>query len=378
MSSIKDLLRKNLSNIPGWRTNRKIVVIESDDWGSVRIRDKKAYDALKLKGLNVDHKRYDQVDTLESNEDLEMLYEIISSVKDQNGNSAKFTALCLLGNPDFDKIKSGNFNEYHFQPLDETLKEYINSNQIISLWKEGVEANFFEPQLHGREHLNVRRYMDILKNHEGKEGLRFALDYHSVGPSGYKGIKYPNYLGALQPITKEEIFELKRYITEAGGLFESYLGYKPKVFVAPNAEEPQELEYSLKQTGVKYITRSKRRVYPKGDGKFGKQWNFVGKINDQGQIILNRNAFFEPCQFDEGKSINTCLQEIEIAFKWHKPAVISSHRVNYVGSIDPHNRDTGLNSLKKLLKTILKRWPDVEFMTSAELGKVIEESKNKP
>lgn len=28
---------KNFSNLPGWRTNRKIVVIESDDWGSIRM-----------------------------------------------------------------------------------------------------------------------------------------------------------------------------------------------------------------------------------------------------------------------------------------------------------------------------------------------------
>jgi hypothetical protein len=28
---------RNLANLPGWCTNRKIVVIESDDWGSIRM-----------------------------------------------------------------------------------------------------------------------------------------------------------------------------------------------------------------------------------------------------------------------------------------------------------------------------------------------------
>ena len=216
MSSFKHLIRKNLSNILGWRTNRKIIVIESDDWGSVRIRDRNAYQALKKKGLNVDHKRYDQVDSLESNEDLERLFEVLNSVKDKNGQSAKFTPMCLLGNPAFDKIKVSDYEEYHFQPLEETLKEYPGSNRLIELWREGAQSKLFEPQLHGREHLNVRRYMDILKNHEGKEGLRFALDYHSVGPSGFKGISYPNYLGALHPIAKNEIEELKEHLLESG------------------------------------------------------------------------------------------------------------------------------------------------------------------
>lgn len=375
MSTIKDLIRKNLSNIPGWRTNRKIVVIESDDWGSVRIRDKKAYEALKQKGLNVDNKRYDQVDTLESNEDLELLFEVLNSVKDKHGQPAKFTPMCLLGNPDFEKINDSDYKHYYFQPLAETLKEYPESNRVLDLWKEGVQVNVFEPQLHGREHLNVRRYLDILQHHEGKEGLRFALDHHSVGPSAYKGISYSNYLGALHPMEKNEIEELHSHLIEAGELFESYLGYKPRVFVAPNAEEPQELEVTLKKIGVRYLTRAKRRVYPKGDGEFGKEWGFIGKFNKHYQLILNRNAFFEPCQLDERKTLESCLEEIAIAFRWGKPAVISSHRVNYVGSIDPSNREKGLKQLKKLLKSVLKKWPDVEFMTSAELGGLIRSEK---
>ena len=71
------------------------------------------------------------------------------------------------------------------------------------------------------------------------------------------------------------------------------------------------------------------------------------------------------------------MEEIEIAFQWGKPAVVSSHRVNYVGSIDPSNRDNGLNELKKLLNKVLQKWPDVEFMTSAELGDLIRSEKKK-
>ena len=33
----------NLLSIPGWRTNRHIVVIESDDWGSIRMPSKEVY-----------------------------------------------------------------------------------------------------------------------------------------------------------------------------------------------------------------------------------------------------------------------------------------------------------------------------------------------
>jgi len=372
---ILNFFRRSISNIPGWRTSRKIFVIESDDWGSVRIKDKAAYTALKNKGLNVDRIHYDSVESLESNEDLEMLFELLESFKDKYGKQPVFTPMCIMGNPDFQQIKASEYQQYFFQPLHETLQEFPNSNRVLELWKKGFEQNIFVPEIHGREHINVRRYMNILQAHEGKEGLRYALNYHSVGPSAYNGIKYPNYLGALHPAGKNEIQELHQYVTEAGKLFKEYMGYQPRVFIAPNAEEPKELESTLSEIGVNYLTRSKKRIYPLGDGQFVKEWNFIGQKTSFDQIILNRNAFFEPVCIGEHEHISdwvdSCLKEIEIAFRWHKPAVISTHRVNYVGSINLENREKGLKELKRLLTQVLKKWPDVEFMSSYELGEVI-------
>lgn len=370
-----DFFRKNISNIPGWRTNRKILVIESDDWGSVRIKDKTAYEALKKKGLNVDSIHYNSVESLESNEDLEMLFELLLSFKDSKGNHPIFTAMCIMGNPDFEKIKTANYQSYFFQPLAKTIQEFPNSDRILDIWKQGYQNNIFVPEIHGREHINVRRYMNALRHHEGKEGLRYAVECHSIGPAAFKNFKYPNYLGALHPETKEEIPELHQYLLHAGVLFETYMGYKPRVFIAPNAEEPKELEVSLKTIGVEYLTRSKKRIYPLGDGKFKKEWNFIGKKNDQGMIIINRNAFFEPVTWGEHQHISdwvgSCLKEIELAFLWKKPAVISSHRANYVGSIRPENREKGLLQLKTLLKAIITKWPEIEFLSSFELGELI-------
>jgi hypothetical protein len=65
------------------------------------------------------------------------------------------------------------------------------------------------------------------------------------------------------------------------------------------------------------------------------------------------------------------MKQIETAFFWNKPAIISSHRVNFCGHIDPKNREIGLSALKELLQKIVKKWPDVEFMSSVELGVLI-------
>ena len=50
-----------------------------------------------------------------------------------------------------------------------------------------------------------------------------------------------------------------------------------------------------------------------------------------------------------------------------RPAVISTHRINYVGYIDPKNKENGLRQLGKLLERILNKWPDVRFVTTDQL-----------
>jgi hypothetical protein len=379
MNSLKRKIQKTISNIPGWRTSRKIVVIEADDWGSVRLFNKEAFEKMRDFGLHVEAFHYDSVESLESNDDLHTLFDFLTGFKDKNGKHPVITAMCNTGNPDFEKIVESDFTSYFFQPLHETIKEYPKHDKLIELWKQGFNEGLFVPEIHGREHVNVRRYMDILQNHEGKEGLRYAAKHKSMGVYAYKNFIYPNYLGALHPDSKEEIAELHSYLKHSGELFKTYMGYNPSVFIAPNAEEPKELEKTLDSIGVKYLTRSKKRVYPVGDGAFVKEWNFIGKKNEFGQIVINRNCFFEPVCWGESQHITDwvdyCLKDVESAFSWKKPAVICSHRVNYVGFIDPKNRDKGLQALHKLLSAILKKWPDVEFMSSAQLGDTIRSKK---
>ena len=65
------------------------------------------------------------------------------------------------------------------------------------------------------------------------------------------------------------------------------------------------------------------------------------------------------------------MKEISTAFFWKKPAIISSHRVNYIGSINPKNRDKNLSLLQDLLGKNSQSWPEVEFMSTDELGDTI-------
>lgn len=54
-------------------------------------------------------------------------------------------------------------------------------------------------------------------------------------------------------------------------------------------------------------------------------------------------------------------------FKNKHIAVISSHRINYVGGIDINNRIKNLKLLDEFLSALLMKYPDVEFMSSDQL-----------
>jgi ribosomal protein L21E len=149
---------RNLSYIPGWRTKRHLVILESDDWGSIRMPSKEVFDNLINNGIDLlsdDGFIYNKYDSLATSDDLSSLFEILSSVKDCEGRSVVITPVSVVANPDFIKIRQSDFTDYIYEPITETLKKYNGCENSFILWKEGIEKRLFVPQFHGREHLNV-------------------------------------------------------------------------------------------------------------------------------------------------------------------------------------------------------------------------------
>lgn len=375
---IKSALRVNVSNIPGWRTKRHVVVIESDDWGSIRMSSKEAFDRMLKAGMPVDRSHYNLYDSLECNDDLEQMYETLSKFKDSTGRYPVITGVNVVANPDFEKIKTNNFSEYIYEPYTETCKRYSNHDRVYDLWKEGIEKRLMVPIFHGREHLNAQFWMRALRD-KNKSTL-VGFENEVTGMPGIKGEKLPDFQAAFQIDTINDLVYQKEVLKTGLDLFEELYGYRSRYFVPTNGPFNNTLEKDLNEHGVKYINTGKKQKEPLGNGQYKINTRFIGDENQYGQIYITRNCFFEPTCSGYSRPlttdwINNCLKEIEIAFRWRKPAVISSHRVNYIGYLHPENRERSLKQLSELLGKMLKRWPDIEFMTSSELGDLITSKK---
>lgn len=373
---IKFYINRSLSNLVGWQTSKKIVVFESDDWGSTRMPSNKSFDRLLNQGLDLasaDAYRYNRYDGLATSADLERLFEVLIEYKDKNNFAAKFTPMAIMANPSFDEIEKSGFEEYFFIPFTEALKNTKGCERSLSLWKEGIERDIFVPQLHGREHLHVNIWLHYLKT--GHKHTRLAFNEKFWGFLA-NGTELPriDYQEAFQIYLPDDLEYQRKVLKDATDIFQSTFNYTATYFVPPNGPFNNSLNNDLNKYGIKFRSVAKKQIEPTIDFKYKTKYHYIGQYDKSGITYITRNAFFEPSQPGKDR-VNACLNEIDIAFKMRKPAVISTHRVNYVGSKDPINRDNGLTQLSQLLKEITKRWPDVEFKTSAELGELISSSK---
>lgn len=369
--NLKQKIYTNILNIPGWRTKRKIVVIESDDWGSIRMPSREVYEKFLKKGYDISDSDYNRLDTLESNSDLSELYDVLTSFKDFKGNHPVITANFVVGNPDFQRIRECEFESYFYEPITETLKRYPERDLVTSLWIRGIEDKIFWPQFHGREHVNIVRWMKALR--EQTADIMFTFDNETT----FSGLGDYNFMEVLDYNSLADLNVMKESLQEGLDLFENFFGYRSVSFIPPCYVWSSELEDVLAKSGIKYIQGLIFQLIPTGQfGSYKKKFHFLGQKNKYGQYYLVRNGFFEPSLSRDSDEIDRCLSRMKLAFRWRKPAIISSHRINYIGSLDKSNRDRTLRMLKILLSSILKKWPDVEFMSTEMLGNLIANKEN--
>lgn len=360
-----------LSYTKAWRTDKKIVIIESDDWGSIRTSNREAYNSLLHEGYDMSISPY-TLDALESNEDLKELFCVLNSVKDSQGNPACFTANMIMANPDFVAIKKNNFSKYVYETVDKTLEKNEGRDQVRDLWKLGKSSKMFFPQLHAREHVRYWEWMKALKGNDDEAIKTFKLGMcglpRVVSKNG-QSYFHPQYID--DKILNEHKIDLNKLISEGVELFKDEFGFYSKTTIAPNCGWTSSCEKIWKNNNIEFI-----------QGGYLQEHHYVNNIKYiphylgekskiDGLVYLVRNCTFEPSTSTNPNYWEGTFRQVENAFNRKTPALISSHRVNFSGEIEKKNRENGLRQLRKLLSKIIKKWPDVIFINSVELTEIL-------
>ena len=145
--------------------------------------------------------------------------------------------------------------------------------------------------------------------------------------------------------------------------------------IAPNYTWDSEIEMSAYRYGIRFMQGGhvqRPSFYAINHGA-DYQRHFTGqKSKTFGLKYLVRNCEFEPTRHAY-MNADYCMKEIQNAFRFCTPAIVSCHRVNFIGELNANNRDNNLHEFSRLLKMIVMKYPDVEFMSSEELGRIIQE-----
>lgn len=354
----------------GITLSRKIVVIESDDWGSIRMPSKAVYDFLSSKYPQSCTSVYQRVDTLESRQDLNLLFEVLQSVKGSDGGSAKLTANVIMANPDFEKIRDSEYEIFHYEDFRKTLQR-THSDDVFGLFKSGIDEHLVTPQFHGRDHVNTSAWLRELRagNKILVEAFNlgvYALDYDFINT------RKPNLMAALDYSSDTDLQSKVTALTEGLESFKQAFGAPSYTFIAPSYTWNEQVERAVQPSGVNAFQGIRIQKQPTGkEKKYRQKLRYMGEKNAFGQTYMIRNVFFEPSILPDNNLVNKCLNRIDQVFRMKKPAIIGSHRLNFMGGLDLKNRDQNLRSFRVLLSEIVRRWPNVEFMSSEELAKLI-------
>jgi hypothetical protein len=178
-------------------------------------------------------------------------------------------------------------------------------------------------------------------------------------------------MASLDFFSKEESISKSSILSDGIDIFKELFGFAPVSFIANCYIWHSSIEENLFTEGIRHIQGIPYQYSPflskSGEKSYKRVFHYQGEKNRIGQTYFVRNVFFEPSIYNKIDSVNETMKRIEIAFRYGKPAVISTHRLNYIGSINERNQIDNLKSLKCLLSSIVRKWPDVQFIPTNKL-----------
>ncbi len=354
-----------------WRCADRILVIESDDWGSIRTSTTEAYAELASRGYEMRQSCY-SVDALETDDDLGELFDLLDDFEDSRGYPACITGNMVLANPNFDAIRRSGFERYTYEPVEATLQSTPQRGGVARLWREGMANRLFRPQLHAREHVRWWEWLEALRRGSPEALATFDLKMCGVPLAvsrEQEGFFQPVYVD--HPLPPSGSDDLAKMVAEGVRLFEEQFGFRSLSTIAPNCAWTGETEDVWARHGVRYIQGGYEQLVISAAGTVSRA-HYLGERSKCDGWYLVRNCTFEPSKNAREDYWRNCLAGIARAFRFKIPAIVTSHRVNYIGSIVERNRRRGLEQLRRLLEQVRVKWPDVHFLSSAELGFMIE------
>ena len=327
------------------RFNKKYIIIESDDWGMSQITSDRGIEFLKKKYGKDKFTRW-TTDALETCEDLHLLFDVLNKYKSSFIKPPVITANFITHNIDYNVGSSLSFVP---------LSNFLN-NSLRELYNKGIKEGILCPQLHGYCHFNVLELNKYFMSKEGKELFNHGILTGKNTIKGYSNMFQSEFSQYHSTIMNNFDLSLNE--------FQNFFHYKPISLIPPHFILDKKLLPMLIEHGILAIQASSRLV-----NSNNKRYRKIFFKSNQGILWIPRNARLDPHP-DYNYYSDQCISAISKAFADRIPAIIDFHRVNFAGNYNRKYRDRSLDELQILLSKVKNNWPEVKFITTADLIKL--------
>lgn len=360
----------NLSSFHFDLRNMRIhpVVFESDDWGMCgETKDRNTLNEL----LEIEHgnARLDKMkynNTLESSDDLEALFWILKSREDSLGRPAIFTANHVMSNPDFRMIESSGFKSYHYVPISLGFPENWARGDVKNSWLRGIKMGVWRAEFHALHHFNYKAWLRSLQSGEKYTRRLFDLGvvYYPKRP-----ITISEYVLNARAGRYERFKEQMNMIYTGCKIFRDVFGYWPESTIPPHDIWNFDTELAFFKCGLRYIQTERNRpsavLLPSYAIKSPMKSALAGIMIASYFVKVLRNIWLEP-----DDSLEYALEAYNYIIKNDLCAVVGTHRVNYVSTVNPGMCSEGRRKLSDFLN-FLTEDDKLVFLTVSELSQLI-------
>ena len=353
---------RSLLPVEGFSFGLPLVVLQSDDWGRVGVRDREGWEELREIGVNLGERSYDFY-SLETAEDIAAIVSLLQRHRDSTGRPACLGMNFIVANVDFAKVIASNFRHIYLRALTDGLPDGWKRVGLFEAYQEGISAGVLSPALHGTTHF-CRRAMERHLDDPGQRGILLRTLWKAGVPyihwrMPWAGFEYwdPERPGEEDFLTSsvQEIL-----IDSAVESFTQFFLTAPRSACAPGYRANQSTHQSWAKRGI--------RVAQNGPGIA-----MPPHFDANGILHLYRSLDFEPAAGQEF-SVTACLRVAEDCFARGLPAIVSVHSINFHSTIKDFRSYT-LGYLDEFLTALEAKHPDLLYVRDEDLYDLVDQGR---
>ena len=340
--------------------SRPLVLLQSDDWGRVGVRDEEGAALLRADGVSLGERPYDFY-TLETADDVIALRNLLKGHRDSTGRCACLVMNFVMANLDFAKMAAGGFQQIQLLALTEGLPGKWSRPGLFNAYRQGIADGVFYPALHGLTHF-CRVPVEDAMTRDGKRRELLRTLWKAETPyihwrMPWVGYEYCNPAKPRQGFLTAEM--QTGMVREAASLFAAFFDMPPVSACAPGYRANRDTHAAWSKCGV--------RVAQNGSGT-----SLPPHIDDCGILNLQRTIDFEPGV--QELPLETYMQLAEDSFARGMPAIISVHAINFHSSLKDFRGPT-LRALDRFLSALERKYPDLLYVHDGDMYEIVTQGR---